>query len=169
MVVLCFCVGVVGVVALSRSGGAGDTTTRATATTIPLFGASGATQPTTGPRPSTQGGNGGPLPSTAPRPSTQGGTSGGGNGVARGDYRCQAFTTTGLVTVGGLHIISDTLVTYSTDDQPIAGAQQYPYTYDPTTRSIRFLGGPYEGYEGTYDPDKRIIQVSPSVGCAWQR
>lgn len=167
LVFLCLCVGIGGIVVLAQGSG-GNGTARATATSIPLFGNGGATQPSTGPRPSTQGGGGGALPTSAPRPSTQGSGAGGG-GVARGDYLCQSFTTTGLATVGGLHIITDTRVTYSNNDQPVTGAQQYAYSYNPATQIVRFSGGPYDGYEGPYDPTTRVIQVSRSVGCAWQR
>ncbi len=164
LVFLCLCVGIVGIVVLAQGSG-GNSTTRATATSIPLFGNGGATQPSTGPRPSIQGGGGAVLPTSAPRPSTQGG---GAGGVARGDYLCQSFTTTGLATVGGLHIIIDTRVTYSNNDQPVAGAQQYTYS-NPATQTVRFIGGPYDGNEGPYDPTTRVVQVSRSVGCAWQR
>ena len=148
VVVLCLCIGVGGIVLVSRAGGGGSA---ATPTTIPLFG-----------------GGGGTLPSTSPRPSTGGGgiTSA---GVARGDYLCQSFSAAGLATVGGLHIVSDTRVIYSPDDTPVSGAQQYTYRYDATTQSVTFTGGPYNGFTGAYDPSNRIIQVSPSVACVWQR
>jgi pSer/pThr/pTyr-binding forkhead associated (FHA) protein len=147
---LCCLCGALALVLASRGGRRDDTPAGGTAggTAVGVGGSGGLLQPTSQPV----------LP-----------VGGGAAGVARGDYLCQSFTTVGLATVGGLHILSDTAVTYSTNADPVSGATQYHYTYQPATNAISFTGGPYDGREGTYDSARRVIQVSPSVGCTWQR
>lgn len=150
LLLCCLCSGLVFAIVVSRADGDGD------------GGSSGSVGSGI---PTAVGGSGEPLPGgAAPAPA-------GGAGVPRGDYLCQSFagSAVGLVTVGGLHILSDTAVSYSTDEKPVTGAPRYTYRYNPATRAITFEGGPYDGRQGTYDPDRKVIQVSYSVSCSWRR
>jgi hypothetical protein len=49
-----------------------------------------------------------------------------------------------------VHIHAANKVSYSTDGKPVAGAQQYRYSFDASSRAIAFQGGPYDGKQGLY-------------------
>lgn len=90
-----------------------------------------------------------------------GGGTGGGDTLPQGNYRCGYFAgqATGYITSGGIHILSGGKVTYSTDGKPVAGAQQYRYSYDASTLQISFQGGPYDGKDAKYDPGEEEINI----------
>ncbi len=155
--------------ATSIGGGQGPTATNAGAGRVPTApGNAGGILPSAttigaGRTPTVAGVSSGSAPTAV----TGAGQAGGG-GVSVGNYRCSYYggQAVGTITSGGVHILAGNKVSYSTDGKPVAGAQQYQYTYNASSQAITFQGGPYDGKQGLYNPERRSMQIG-ATSCAY--